>query len=532
MSNPFISTERVFSGIPFYPIIILRGYAMRASDIEQAVNEPFSGFEKGSTKYRQESDGSIAPYYFESPVLRLVTDYGFEDAYRNGQEPSDPDKLGEFDHPEKTIWVYRYYEQASNDFGDGERDEIQVLADGLDVMIERLRKLYGELGDQIGVDFRSHFKVHLVAHSMGGLVVRSYIQKVYPDKVVGGERAVPVPVDKVFTYGTPHNGIEVRGIGNHINIGLFDISNFSRKKMRGFLGLPQTGDPHADVNDLDGKFDPKRLFCLIGTNERDYDVPVSTAAVGPLSDGLVRIANAWVKGSPRAHIHRAHGGPFGMVNSEDGYQNLQRFLFGNTRIDGSLELNGIELPRKITEYRQEGREINANFYFDNIVSVRGSFGWNLSRRKVEEDSSVWREYNVLFEGSDGFKKQELNLFSTFLDSRKIVKNIDSGHKPSYMAFAVDLTFMVDRFKVDRKLWFDASFDGLTFLQERLIIEVMQDDGAEIGWKLRYSFKSAELGFSTAEGQVTAGGVEFRIPIVNNTRPGVDSQLVLRASAWE
>lgn len=488
MGNPFISTDRKYAGTPFYPIIVMRGYAMRQSDIEEAVNEPFSGFERGSTKYRQESDGSIKPYYFESPVLRLVTDYGYEDAYRDGVEPSTPEALSEFGHPEKTLWVYRYYEQASEDLGDGERDEIEEIAKGLDRLVERLRDLYGQLGDEKGIDYRSHFKVQLVAHSMGGLVVRSYIQKVFPDLTSRGLRQGPVPVDKIFTYGTPHNGIEVRGIGNRINIGLFDISNFSRKKMRGFLGLPHSNDPRADVNDLNGTFDPNRLFCLIGTNERDYDVPISTAAVGPLSDGLVRIANAWVRGSPRAHIHRAHGGPFGMVNSEDGYQNLQRFLFGNTRIDGSLVLKGIDLPKKITEYRQEGREITANFYFDNVVSVRGSFGWNLSRRRVEEDSSVWREFNMLFPGADGFNQQKLHLFSTFLDSRKIVENIDTGRKPTYMAFAVDLRFMVDRFKVDRKLWFDASFDGLTYFYEQLIIEVKQDARTDLGWRMNYSFK--------------------------------------------
>lgn len=525
MANPFVSTEREYSGISFYPLIILRGYAMRQTDIEQAVNEPFSGFEKGSTKYRQEKDGSIAPYYFESPVLRLVTDYGFEDAYRQGQEPSTPEALGDFKHPEKVLWVYRYYEQASKDFGDGKRDEIEQIAYGLDRLVERLRNLYGELGDLRGIDYRSHFKVHLVAHSMGGLVVRSYIQKVYPEKALAGERPPETPVDKVFTYGTPHNGIEVRGLGNHINIGLFDISNFSRRKMRGFLGLPATDDPYADVNDLNGTFDPRRMFCLIGTNERDYDIPASTAAVGPLSDGLVRIDNAWVKGSPRAHINRAHGGPFGMVNSEDGYQNLQRFLFGNTRIDGSLELHGIDLPKKIASEREDGKQIEANFYFDNVVSVRGSFGWNLSRRKVEEDSSVRREFSDLFEGQVGFKKQKLSLFSSFLDTRHIVGN------QRYMAFAVDLTFLVDRFKVDRKWWLDASFDGLTYYQERLIIEVMQDDNAAAGWKLRYSFKSAELGFSYADGIQNQNYVEFRIPIINNTRPGISAELVLRSSEW-
>lgn len=526
MSNPFVSSEVRFKGIAFYPIIFVRGYAMTRSNIEETVNDPFSGFERGSTKYRQQTDGSIAPYYFESPVLRLVTDYGFADVYQNGHEPGTVEELDEFDHPEKTLWVYRYYEQASKDFGDGERDEIEVIAHRLDQMVERMRSLYTALGLKRGIDYAGNFKVHFVAHSMGGLVVRSYVQKVYPEKVAAGRIPAEVPVDKIFTYGTPHNGIEVGGLGNNINVGLFDISNFFRPKMCKFLGLTPDPDPHKvrDVNDLNGKFDPRRLFCLIGTDERDYDIPVSTAAVGPLSDGLVRIANAWVKGSPRSHIYRSHGGPFGMVNSEDGYQNLQRFLFGNTRVDGSLEITNIELPKKITEEREEGKEITGNFYFDNVVSVRGSYGWNISRRKADEGSSVRREFNDMFKGTTGFIQQKLTLFSAFLDRRHIVGN------QRYMAFAVDLTFLVDRFRVDRKWWVDASFDGLTYLKERLIIHVSDQD-AELGWKLRYSFNSTELGFSFADGIPQDGGVEFRIPIINKTRPGITAELVLNASEW-
>ena len=56
------------------------------------------------------------------------------------------------------------------------------------------------------------------------------------------------------------------------------------------------------------------------------------------SDGLVRINNATVCGlnpidslgqqCAKAFTLRSHPGPFGIVNSEEGYQNLSRFLFG------------------------------------------------------------------------------------------------------------------------------------------------------------------------------------------------------------
>ena len=53
------------------------------------------------------------------------------------------------------------------------------------------------------------FRVYLVAHSMGGLVVRAFLQ----NPVFGTPEARAL-VDKVFTYATPHNGIEIALLGN------------------------------------------------------------------------------------------------------------------------------------------------------------------------------------------------------------------------------------------------------------------------------------------------------------------------------
>ena len=65
--------------------------------------------------------------------------------------------------------------------------------------------------------------------------------------------------------------------------------------------------------------------------------------MGARSDGLVQIANAAVRGAPLAVVHRRHSGRYGIVNSEEGYQNLQRFLFGDLKIEA--ELVGFKLGR-------------------------------------------------------------------------------------------------------------------------------------------------------------------------------------------
>jgi hypothetical protein len=82
----------------------------------------------------------------------------------------------------------------------------------------------------------------------------------------------------------------------------------------------------------------ERFLSLVGTNPGDYEVASgwSSRAVGVKSDGLVQIRNAYVKGSNRAYIHRSHSGRYGLANSEEGYQNLQRFLFGNLKVAISL----------------------------------------------------------------------------------------------------------------------------------------------------------------------------------------------------
>lgn len=177
--------------------------------------------------------------------------------------------------------------------------------------------------------------MHLVAHSMGGLICRAFLQN---PKL--GPAAARRAVDKLFTYATPHNGIDmriVRNVPGWISFG--DINNFNRQKMARYLALPKGNDVSIVKH-----FPPERVFNLVGTNPSDYTVAggISSWAAGDASDGLVRIDNATTHGpgpdgrdvtSPRAFVHRSHSGHYGIVNSEEGYQNLTRFLFGSLRIE-------------------------------------------------------------------------------------------------------------------------------------------------------------------------------------------------------
>ena len=48
------------------------------------------------------------------------------------------------------------------------------------------------------------------------------------------------------------------------------------------------------------------------------------------------IENAYVKDAHRAFIFKSHSGSYGEVNSEEGYQNLRRFLFGRWAVSAAL----------------------------------------------------------------------------------------------------------------------------------------------------------------------------------------------------
>ncbi len=180
---------------------------------------------------------------------------------------------------------------------------------------------------------------------MGGLICRSMIQKVCPD---AGRQANDI-VDKLFTYATPHNGIQFAVAGLDIavpEIAPFGAQIFNRDVMYGYLTpekvlkvTPNRPDGW-DAHDLAGSFDPGRVFCLIGTDAADYGLV--SKAVGPKSDGLVQIDNAYVRHANRSFVYRSHSGTYGEVNSEEGYQNLRRFLCGTRK--AAAELVYAQLP--------------------------------------------------------------------------------------------------------------------------------------------------------------------------------------------
>ena len=327
------------------PIIYVRGFAGGTSGIDAQTDDPFYGFNVGSTHVRVGAHGTATFYQFESPLLRLMLDHDYDLKVKGGQLAwlvAQPD--GAVDPA--TIWIHRFYDVSASTFGQKpEQFTLERAAESLLELIELVRRKTGAP------------RVHLVAHSMGGLICRCLIQKVIPEQRGGdrGGRGGPAAadyVDRLFTYATPHGGIEFDigfGLLEKIRdaVGVNGANIFGPTRMWSYLnpGEPGPVPPDWDPREVpDAAFPKDRIFTLIGTNPQDYDVArgLSSRAVGSKSDGLVQIDNAYIPGAQFAFVHRSHSGRYGIVNSEEGYQNLRRFLFGDLEV--TADLVGLRLP--------------------------------------------------------------------------------------------------------------------------------------------------------------------------------------------
>jgi hypothetical protein len=521
---------------PYHPIIYVRGFAATQGEIEETVADPYMGFNIGSTKSRVVWTGDVKRFYFESPLVRLMGDHDYEDVFVDGDDLVAADRA---DHPVpyRCIVIYRYYDEASQDFGDGKgTPPIQHFAMGLGELILRLRdKVCANPENRMTPE---EFRVHLVAHSMGGLVCRAFLQNPELDPM-NARRAV----DKLFTYATPHNGIDmriVRNVPGWLSFG--DANNFNREKMAEYLALPKGDDVSVVTN-----FPPERVFNLIGTNPRDYTVALglSAWAAGDASDGLVRIENATTHGpgpdgkdvrSPRAYVSRSHSGHYGIVNSEEGYQNLTRFLFGALRADGILDIDDITLPLEVQKAFDEGKTVRASYQFEIAASVRGC-QWQMTRREVRENSAIFRSYNDLFPGKDGTRRppdrsQSPQLFTVFLDPNKSVKASKS------VSFAFDVKVLVPDYEVDGVIFLKRHYEGGYILRELILVEAFPDAAALGGWRIKYGFQDINPGkpgvdavTRALDGGAAAPGLAFDIPIEQKARPGLRGTLRIEARSW-
>lgn len=462
------------------PIVYVRGYAGSPSGIDRQVDDPFYGFNDGATHVRTDGGGVPRFYQFESPLLRLMTDEGYR-LLVHGDQRGYLDSQPDGSVPLASIWVHRFYDYAASTFGTSitsrpERFDLETAAERLYELIQLVRRKTGAP------------KVHLVAHSMGGLLARCMIQKVSLEvdpRTSRPREPAHQLVDKLVTLGTPHAGISFDLGGGLLDwametFGPYGADIFAPDQMYGYLtpGATREDTPPEGwrPNEIPAEaFDVQRVFCVIGTDAADYGLVEK--AVGPRSDGLVQIDNAYVRHAHRAFVHRAHSGRYGLVNSEEGYQNLVRFLFGDMRVDGALEVDALPLPASVQKAKDDGKQVRASYYFEATVAPRGTNSYRLTERRCDTFSAVLRSFDELLRPNNVGRDAPRSpvLFSAFLDTSKIT----SGNT---VVFSVELTVSTTGYTIDNKLWLDKHVEGEYLFRDTVVVRATRSGD---GWNVRY-----------------------------------------------
>ncbi|MGB3759758.1 MAG: hypothetical protein WBA07_25870 [Rivularia sp. (in: cyanobacteria)] len=220
----------------------------------------------------------------------------------------------------QTIWVFRYYDLNDRTF--------KTYGKALVRLINFIQELaYIQNSD------KPKPKVNIIAHSMGGLLVREAIQRTYP----GNNQKAEDFINKIVTIGTPHQGISFQLIENWIGISAKEeIEHFNPKFQK------DPNKPESFVN-FHKYFPLERLLTIVGTNYRTYDQPIASLANRLFSvdeeygtnynrsDGLVKQTYAQIPGALRTFIHKCHSGKDSIVTSREAFEIATRFFFGNLR---------------------------------------------------------------------------------------------------------------------------------------------------------------------------------------------------------
>jgi pimeloyl-ACP methyl ester carboxylesterase len=351
------------------PLILIRGFGGLGVEDEKKV--PYQGFNDGTVYPRKRGPN----YIYEGMILRFMkSDWQYQDAtnvigyygkpvveagaiprelehfdkgffFGSSQPGEDVDSMYKIivdpamalhllrttEDPLRTLWVFRYYDLDERSF--------PFYGQALVRLIDFVRALAAEKrgGEKPAVN--------IIAHSMGGLIVREAIQRAYPKR---GDLAAD-HINKVVTLGTPHQGISFNLLKEWINIDAEDeLRHFDPKFQRD----PNEQTAYVRFGDY---FPHERLLTVVGTNYRTYgNVGASTlnrlfsvsGEGGPTynrSDGLVKQTFAQIPGCPRTFVHKCHGGPDSLVTARESFEIARRFLFGN--VYARLNLIDAEIKR-------------------------------------------------------------------------------------------------------------------------------------------------------------------------------------------
>jgi len=349
------------SGRPALPLILIRGFGGLGVSDEKRI--AYQGFNDGTVYPGKRGEN----YIYEGLILRLLkSDWEYKDAtnviayygseQRDQELPQDLDAMQQFfadrlildegvrrsierttSRVRNTVWVFRYYDLDDRRFPLYGAALVRLIAFIRDLASDREEEATGEPQ-----------KVNIIAHSMGGLIVREAVQITYP-RLYGKERAAADHINKIVTLGTPHQGISFQLLKDW-------IGPDAQQEIERFNPDFQADESNqASYRQFQRHFPLERLLTVVGTNYRTYGTSVSSLAnrlfsvpgeFGPnynRSDGLVKQAYAQIPGAPRTFVHKCHGGPDSLVTSREAFEVAMRYFFGDRK--ARLRLLDAEVTR-------------------------------------------------------------------------------------------------------------------------------------------------------------------------------------------
>jgi pimeloyl-ACP methyl ester carboxylesterase len=355
------TSDVVGSGRPALPLILIRGFGGLGVLDEKRI--AYQGFNDGTVYPGKRGEN----YIYEGLILRLLkSDWEYKDATnviayygseRRDQElPKDLVAVQRFfterlvldegvrrsiarttSRIRNTVWVFRYYDLDDRRFPFYGAALVRLIDFIRDLASDREEEATGEPP-----------KVNIIAHSMGGLIVREAVQVTYPE-LYGQEMAAADHINKIVTLGTPHQGISFQLLKDW-------IGPDAQQEIERFNPDFQADETNpASYRRFQRHFPPERLLTVVGTNYRTYGTSVSSIAnrlfsvpgeFGPnynRSDGLVKQAYAQIPGAPRTFVHKCHGGPDSLVTSREAFEVAMRFFFGDRK--ARLRLLDAEVTR-------------------------------------------------------------------------------------------------------------------------------------------------------------------------------------------
>ena len=361
--------------------------------------------------------------------------------------------------PNRTLWVFRYYDLNDRSF--------RLYGDALMRLIDFIR----ELAASGTGDARMAPKVNIIAHSMGGLIVREAIQGSYP----AAKRRADDHINKVVTLGTPHQGISFQVLSSWIGIDAREeLDHFSPD-----FQADRSNENPLSFRHLHEHFDLQRFLTVVGTNYRTYGVKTSSWAnrlfslageYGPnynRSDGLVKQRSAQIPGAPRTFVHKCHGGVDSLVTSREAFEIASRFFFGDRRVRIRMIFFGVSIkPRRVDfdlfhqsveaencygpfSATDENGDVNFSEMPDKLA-----FGWADDRRLIWEG---YLDVRKILEQETG-------------DNRKEIRG--KGKKPRNK----DMVFRLDFYVGERDLFGIGFSDNVVFRQQYYILTTLPEKG--------------------------------------------------------